>query len=232
MDDFLSGKNYRNYLYFSDRKRNSNSFESYRRSDNKYHDSPPVKQQRKGEVKTKSVFSRLSSQSSNRGDEDYELPKQKLQSRIVKEMPSREDIVQMQSGDELSRARNKRMFGSLLGTLQKFCQEESRLKPKEEKKAQIEKKLEQQEQLEKEKMRMEKQNLFEDRKRKQLEIKALEIKMYKLRDLAAWEESKKPLVNFIRTKSKPHIYFIPKILNSKTQEKLDASKGEVDSKFQ
>lgn len=177
---------------------------------------------------TKSVFSRLSG-----NKDDYQQPKQKLQlqSRIVKEIPSREDVLLAQTPDEESRARNKRIFGQLLGTLQKFCQEESRLKPKEEKKKEIEKKLEQQEKMEREKLRMERQNLFSDRKRKQLEIKALEIKMYKVRDLAAWEESKKPLANFIRTKTKPYIYYLPKKLNSRMEEKLRQSKIEVESKW-
>lgn len=192
--------------------------------------SSPVIKRRSEVIKTKSVFSRLSG--GNKDNFVDNFPKQKLQSRIVKEVPSREDVLLRQSADEESRARNKRMFGCLLaGTLQKFCQEESRLKPKEEKKKEIEKKLEQQEKLEREKMRMEKQTLFSDRRRKQLEIKALEIKMYKIRDLAAWEESKKPLSNFIKTKTKPHIYYIPKKMNSKTEEKLKESKLEVESKF-
>lgn len=77
-------------------------------------------------------------------------------------------------------------------------------------------------------MRLEKQTLFSDRRRKQLEIKALEIKMYKVRDLTAWEESKKPLANFIKTKTKPHIYYLPKKLNSKMEEQLKASKVEIE----
>lgn len=204
---------------FNERKRTSSTFESHRRLSDR---SSPVNKRRSEVIKTKSVFSRLS------GNKDVDFPKQKLQSRIVKEVPSREDVLLAQSADEESRARNKRMFGCLLGTLQKFCQEESRLKPKEEKKKEIEKKLEQQEKLEREKMRMEKQTLFSDRRRKQLEIKALEIKMYKVRDLAAWEESKKPLRNFIKTKTKPHIYYVPKKLNSKAEEKLKESKLDVE----
>lgn len=88
--------------------------------------------------------------------------------------------------------------------------------------------MELQEKQEREKLRLEKQTLFSDRRRKQLEIKALEIKMYKVRDLTAWEESKKPLANFIKTKTKPHIYYLPKKLNSKMEEQLKASKVEIE----
>lgn len=120
------------------------------------------------------------------------------------------------------------MFGSLLGTLQKFCQEESRLKPKEEKKAQIEKKLEEQEIQERANLRKEKQNLFSNRKRQQLEIKILEVKMMRLEELKEWEESVKPLRNFIRTVSKPYIYFRPKVIDKKTQQKIDENEIEID----
>lgn len=157
--------------------------------------------------------------------------KPKLNSRIIRELPTKEEIVEAQGSDPASRARHRRMFGSLLGTLQKFCQEESRLKQKEEKKAQIEKKLEEQQVQERKNMKRERENLFNNRKRQQLEIKMLETKMNLMREFGAWEQSKKPLVNFIRTKSKPRIHFLPKVLDKKTQKKLEESKKEVESKL-
>lgn len=123
------------------------------------------------------------------------------------------------------------MFGSLLGTLQKFCQEESRLKNKEEKKAKIEKKLEDQQNQEREIMKKERQNLYLNRKRQQLEIKMLENKMELMKEFTTFEESKKPLINFIRTKSKPYIYYLPKILNKQTESKLSESKKDIQSKL-
>ncbi|XP_049280607.1 pinin [Anopheles funestus] len=174
----------------------------------------PAKRRAIGE--TKSVFSRLSGPPNR--DVDYEKPR--IFSRVIKEQPSKEDIVAAQGSDERSRARNRRIFGSLLGTLQKFSQEESKLKSKEEKKAMIEKKLEEQEKMERENMLKEKQCLFTDRKRQQLEIRALETKVTMLKALETWENSKRPLQNFIKTKTNPPIYYLPKRMNAAMEKKL------------
>lgn len=184
----------------------------------------------------KSVFSRLSGPPMRGGgasnnDNDEPMVKPKLNSRVIREMPTRQEIVAAQGTDAASKARNRRMFGSLLGTLQKFCQEESRLKQREDRKAQIEKKLEDQQQQERENMKRERQDLFTNRKRQQMEIKMLEMKMQRIKELETWEEAKKPLLNFIRTKTKPRIYFLPKVMDKKMEKKLNESKAEMESKY-
>uniref|UniRef100_A0A182JZN8 Pinin/SDK/MemA protein domain-containing protein n=1 Tax=Anopheles christyi TaxID=43041 RepID=A0A182JZN8_9DIPT len=209
---------------YDSRKRNSLGFDSpHSMGSRRDHARPyldggghqtPAKRRAIGE--TKSVFSRLSGPPNR--DVEYEKPR--LFSRVIKEQPSKEDIVAAQGSDERSRARNRRIFGSLLGTLQKFSQEESKLKSKEEKKAMIEKKLEEQEKMERENMLKEKQCLFTDRKRQQLEIRALETKVAKLKALEVWENSKQPLQNFIKTKTNPPIFYLPKRMNAITEKKL------------
>lgn len=214
-------------IFRGDRKRNYNrnergtEFNPAEGGRGGFNHSPPNKRR----FENKSVFNRLSVVQVR----DEEI-KPKLNSRIIRELPTKEEIVEAQGSDPASRARNRRMFGSLMGTLQKFCQEESRLKQKEEKKAQIEKKLEEQQVQERKNMKRERENLFNNRKRQQLEIKMLETKMNLMKEFDAWEQSKKPLANFICTKSKPRIHFLPKILDKKAQKKLEESKKEVESK--
>lgn len=130
--------------------------------------------------------------------------------------------------DEQSRARNKRMFGSLLGTLNKFCSEESRLKGRVEKKAIIEKKVEEQELRERETIKQERRNLFIDRKKRLMEVRLLEIKMERMQDLAVFEEGHKRTRQFIRTTAGPKIFFLPKHMNDKTTKLLEDSQRQYD----
>lgn len=157
--------------------------------------------------------------------------KPKVYSRVIRELPTRQEIVAAQGTDEQSKARNRRMFGCLLGTLQKFCQEESRLKEKEDMKAQVEKKLEQQAIAERENLRKEKFNLLSDRKRQQLQIRLLEQKMTRLREFEIWEKSKMDLLKFIKTRTKPCIYFKPKITNEKTEKKYTECRADLQKEI-
>ncbi|XP_055853471.1 pinin [Episyrphus balteatus] len=194
--------------------------------------SPPPAKRRIQDAK--SVFSRLSGPppiSPSSRDDDQPV-KPRIFSRVIRELPSREEIVTAQGPDAESRARNRRMFGSLLGTLHKFCQEESRLKKKEDQKAMVEKKVEEQEIKERANLKKERESLFMDRKRKQLEIRKLELKMHRVKDFKAWEKSKKDLVHFIRTKSKPHIYFRPKVLNKKTEKLLAENRAAIEKEIE
>lgn len=195
--------------------------------------SPPPAKRRIQEHSSKSVFSRLSGPPPIAViSRNEEVVKPRIFSRVIRELPSREEIVTAQGPDAESRARNRRMFGSLLGTLHKFCQEENRLKKKEEQKAMIEKKVEEQEIKERANLKKERESLFLDRKRQQLEIRKLELKMDRLKDFQAWEKSKKDLVHFIRTKSKPPIYFRPKVFNKKTEKLLAENRAAIEKEIE
>lgn len=137
---------------------------------------------------------------------------------------SRENALAMQSRNH-DLARNKRMFGSLLGTLQKFRNEED--KGIQEKRAKIDMKIEKQQLLAKEKLKQEKDILITDRRRKQLQIKTLETKMFKLRNFKVWEEQQRKLFNFIGTKTKPQLFFLPRTMTTKTETLLKDSQQEI-----
>lgn len=217
---YLRGDRKRN---FSDNRRND--FNNSDRQQRNRDISPPLPKRR--QTDGRSVFSRLSGPHSR---EDESKPK--IHSRVIRELPTRQEIVDAQGTDEKSKARNKRMFGCLLGTLQKFCQEESRLKEKEKMKAEIEKKLEVQEQQERENLKRERQLLFSDRRRQQLEIRMLEAKMVCLKEFESWEKSRKLMMNFIRLKTKPYVYFRPKKMNQKCEKKLLDSNAELKKEIE
>ncbi|KAL4707358.1 hypothetical protein ACJJTC_005287 [Scirpophaga incertulas] len=175
---------------------------------------------------TKTVFSRLSARAPDSdGEEDGPGNKRsRMPSAVSRELPTRAAVLRAQGGDEQARTRNRRIFGSLLGTLQKFKQEEIVLQTKEEKKAQVERKIEEQARLQKEKEQKERKSLFAERENKKATIKALEAKMARVQEFEKWETSQKSLGNFILTKAKPHIYWLPKRMTEKASERLNTSR--------
>lgn len=219
--------------HFSDKKRNlgSISFDgSQKRNDNKKerHFDVQFSKRRPDSFGNNKIFNRLGVKEKEEIEEELDdFPRPKVSSRVItKEQPpaTRENALAMQSRNN-DLARNKRMFGSLLGHIQKFRNEED--KGVQEKRAKIEMKIEKQQLLVKEKIKLEKDTLISDRRRKQLEIKSLEIKMFKLRHLKAWEDHKMTLVNFIGTKAKPQIYFLPKLMSPTTDALLKESQNEI-----
>lgn len=183
--------------------------------------------------RTISLNSNNSINNQNNNYEDDDPVKVQLKSRVVSKdtgIQRREQVIAMQSRQN-DLERNKRMFGSLLGTLQKFKKEENNLKSKEEKKAQIEKKLEEQEMQEKIKLKQEREALIENRKKKQFEVKALETKMEKWKDLEIWEESTRHQVHFIKTTTSPVLFWRPKIFDDNTTELQAKTELDVNEKI-
>ncbi|XP_047034066.1 pinin [Helicoverpa zea] len=175
---------------------------------------------------TKTVFSRLSARvhDSDGEDDGPGAKRARVPSAVCRELPTRAAVLRAQGDDEQARTRNRRIFGSLLGTLQKFKQEEIVLQTKEDKKAQVERKIEEQARLEKEREQKERKTLFAEREHKKATIKALEAKMARVQEFEKWEESQKSLANFILTKAKPHVYWLPKKMSDKANEKLESSR--------
>lgn len=109
------------------RQRNHNRNQNYGNQNNFNTDEPPIKKR----SMDSSVFKRLDKRPSDL--EDLSPSRMQMPSRVIvtpREVPSRQDALKAQDRDEKSKARNRRMFGALLGTLQKFRQEETKLKPK------------------------------------------------------------------------------------------------------
>ncbi|KAL0123338.1 hypothetical protein PUN28_005700 [Cardiocondyla obscurior] len=185
-------------------------------------------------VEPKTVFSRLSarvpSTADDSADEDDNVTKPAVSSRVIatpREIPSRQEVIRRERTDERSRQRNKRMFGALLGTLQKFRQEETKLKAKEDKKAEVEARVEEARRREKEELRKERQQLFSSRKRQLAEVRVLEAKLARSRQFQDWRNAQLPLASFIKTQTQPPIYYLPKHKDSQTDMLLAQSAKEL-----
>lgn len=57
----------------------------------------------------------------------------------------------------------------------------------------------------------------------------IELKMTRMKEYAIWEERQKPRTNFILTKAKPHICYLPRRLHDTAKALLDTCKGDVTS---
>ena len=138
----------------------------------------------------------------------------------LKEVKSRDETIEEQKTDKKSAARNKRMFGALVGTLQKFNKEEVKKKDVTEKKKIVEMKVEERTEKEKEEIKNRKRELFSDQKKKKKDIQIIQIQMKRVEDYEIWEKSKQQEVNFIRTASKPELYWLPKTHTEKSKGKI------------
>ncbi|XP_050432193.1 pinin [Adelges cooleyi] len=160
-------------------------------------------------------------------EEESTAPKKTLQSQVMlssKIMKSRTEVLAAQQGDQVTKERNRRMFGSLLGTLQRFKKEETQLKDKEDKKAKIEKRLEEEAIKEKESLVLKKRELFMQRKQQKRDIKNIEIKMGLVRNFEVFERQINCTMNFIKTEFDPSVFYLPKVHNEKTEQKLEKTR--------
>ncbi|KAH9523060.1 hypothetical protein Btru_065647 [Bulinus truncatus] len=174
----------------------------------------------------------------DREDSPYEeeLPtKLSVHSSVVstsRDAKSRQEIMQEQTKDKDGMQRNKRMFGLLLGTLNKFKTESKTLETKEVQRKKIEKKLEEIAEKEKKKFKLETKLLLEEMHLEQSKISRLEQKMEMVQEHADRAKEIEKLKNFIATKTKPRIFWKPVQSSSQIENKLKESKKVVDEMLQ
>ncbi|XP_070377944.1 pinin [Dermacentor albipictus] len=168
------------------------------------------------------------------GDEE-ELPRKGgIQSSVVaapakESLRTRREVSALQKGDRKCMERNRRMFGMMLGTLQKFQSEETKRKDQlqSQKRAEIEQKLEEAAEREKAELRKERQDLFLARRQKQQGLRRLELKLEVARLHEEAEARQRLLLNFIHTRTKPHIMFKPARHTPETQKRLKESQKRI-----
>ena len=181
---------------------------------------PPAKRRAMG-----GAFSRLGPRRTRPDSDEEELPnKPAVQSSVIatpQDTRTRQDKLREEGKNTEGKNRNKRMFGHLLGTLTKFQKESKSQQEKENLRHQIEEKLEEKARAEKDEIRKERQSLFQERRKQQAKLRRLEHKMELVQIHDDWEGQTRKLMNFIRTKAKPHLFYLPKMHTPASEKRLE-----------
>ncbi|MED6118817.1 hypothetical protein PIB30_006313 [Stylosanthes scabra] len=139
-------------------------------------------------------------------------------SNMDSDIPAAEPVPRVLPKNEDPRLvnRNKRMLGQLLGTLEKFRKEDMKLSGTEAymRRSTSLQRAEQRAREESERLRKEEREQIAEKRRRDLTLRArvaakTEEKKLELLFLK-WSEHHKKLGNFIRTKTEPPIYYLPK----------------------
>lgn len=157
-------------------------------------------------------------------EEEDDTDKPAIQSSVVATpTPSRLKRDVITKTDDKTKSRNKRMFGMLLGTLQKFKDDSSQKTEKDIRREEINKKLEEAEKKEKEELFSQRKELFTERRAKQAELRLLQRKVDMAELQEEWDKHGEKLSHYIMTKANPPIFYLPAKLNDKTQKLLEES---------
>jgi len=157
-----------------------------------------------------------------------------LHSSIVptnKIIKTKDDLISLVNRDQESTGRNRRMFGVLLGTLNKFKAEATAYNEQTLgiKRQEIERRLDEKQEKEREDKKHERTELIATKKSCQQQLKLVNIKLEIMQRITTYEKNHLPLRNFIRTKSKPYIFYLPKgPIDDIFEKKFQESQLEID----
>jgi pinin len=161
-----------------------------------------------------------------------------LHSSIVptnKIIKTKDDLISLVNRDQQSADRNRRMFGVLLGTLNKFKAEANAYNGQTLgiKRHEIERRLEEKQVKEREDKQHERTELIATKKTCQQKLKLVNIKLEIMQRMANHEKIHLPLRNFIRTKSKPYVFYLPKgPMDEILEKKFQESQLEIDQEIE
>lgn len=132
--------------------------------------------------------------------------------------------------DDKSKKRNRRMFGFLMGTLQKFKDSEEVLKKsaKERRRSEIEEKLVREEEVEKEESLRQKQELYEQRKSQKSKIVRLASHVNTIQMYEEWNAHDRLTRGYIKTKAAPPIFYLPAEHTPNTEELLIETNDKIE----
>lgn len=121
----------------------------------------------------------------------------------------------------------------ILNTLQKFKNEDQARSESSQarQRKEVEKKIEVKEQEEKIKIKEEKNELIRERRRQEDRIKIIEKKLQLTEGYQEWEKRQLCLKNFIRTKTKPFIYYKPRIIDETNENLIKETGDKIDEEI-
>lgn len=164
-------------------------------------------------------------------DEDN-LDRPTMKSSIVSStMPikTKEDLIKIQNKG-VNVQRNKRLFGHLLGTLSQFKSDDQVRSSTTQAihRKELEAKIEINKVEEIKRLSADKKLLEEEKHMQQQAIEILEAKMRLSQDFEDWKKNQLKYKKFIRTKSKPFVFFLPKTLDENTTKLLEETAAMID----
>lgn len=206
-------------------------------STNGHQTTPPSSSVKRSRVSSSSYDDHNTPLPENAIDESSSSSKS-LHSSIVptnKIIKTKDDLISLVNRDKQSTNRNRRMFGVLLGTLNKFKAEANAYNEQSVgiKRHEIERRLEEKQAKEREDKQHERTELLASKKECQQKLKLVNIKLEILERMKTHEQTRLPLRNFIRTKTKPYVFYLPTgPIDEVFEKKLQETQSEIDKELE